>query len=279
MEFISVNGKIIDANTNCIPATNRNYRYGDGLFETMKVKQERILLSELHFARLFNGLNILKIRTPNLTPQKLEKEIVDLCEKNHCTDLARVRLSLSRGNGGLSDEDEQPTWVIECWPLHNEANLLNENGLIIDVFPDARKSCDLFSNLKSASHLTYAMAARFAKENKLNDCLVLNTYGRLCESSIANIFWIKEEKIFTPPLSEGCIAGVTRRHLLQSLQGTRNKIQEKECEIAELENADEIFLTNAIQGIRWVKQFGHHQYINSMTTEIYREFIKAALFN
>jgi branched-chain amino acid aminotransferase len=198
-----------------------------------------------------------------------------------------VRLSVSGGNGGIYDGDDKFQYVIESRILDNNIDKLNENGLAIDLFTGAKKSCDVFSNLKSASHLIYVMGARFAKENKLNDCLLLNSYDRICDSTIANLFWIKDGKIFTPALSEGCIAGVMRTYLIERLQGTRYKVQgtrdnvqgtrykvrERECAIADVENADEIFLTNAIQGIRWVRQFRDKTYTNNITKDIYRECI------
>jgi branched-chain amino acid aminotransferase len=118
------------------------------------------------------------------------------------------------------------------------------------------------------------MAARFARENKLNDALVSNQYGRIAEASIANIFWLKDEVIYTPPLSEGCVAGVMRRHLLEKLPAAGYKILEKPCSIADIENADEIFLTNAVKGIRWVRQFRDKIYSNNLSQKIYKEFIQ-----
>ena len=87
------------------------------------------------------------------------------------------------------------------------------------------------------------------------------------------MFWIKDEKIFTPPLSEGCIAGVMRKHLMQTLEGTRYKVQERQCDIVDMENADEVFFTNAVQGIRWVKQFRGKTYCSTITKEVY-QYIK-----
>jgi branched-chain amino acid aminotransferase len=271
MKFINVNGKILEEDTAFIKTDNHSYRYGDGLFETMKVMDGRILLSDLHFERLFNGLSILKLHVPPyFNQQDLKKEILDLCRRNNGEQPGRVRLSISGGNGGLYDGDESVQYLVECRPLDYAVNELNENGLVIGVFPDAKKSCDVFSNLKSASHLPYTIAARFAKEHKLNDCLLLNVFNRICDSTIANVFWIKDKQVFTPPLSEGCIAGVMRRYLIESLQDTRYKVRDKKCEIEDLENADEIFLTNAIQGIRWVKQFRDKIYTDTITKDIYR---------
>src|SRR5688572_11979564 len=158
--FINHNGKIIDAAMPVIRADNRGYRYGDGIFETMKVWDGKILLEELHFERLKNSLRVLKINLPSfLTELRLKEEILELCKKNNCTGSARVRFSVSRGNGGLYDSDDQLQYLIECSPLGKEPADLNEKGLTIGIYPDARKSIDAFSNLKSANFLPYVMAA------------------------------------------------------------------------------------------------------------------------
>jgi branched-chain amino acid aminotransferase len=274
MNYLIHNGKYFSSEEKIINADNQSYRYGDGLFETMKMIKGEILLPEYHFNRLFNGLNILKYNLPKLfTPASLADHIKALAQKNGCEKAARVRLSVSRGRGGLYDGDNKLDYIIECMLLNTAVNGLNENGLIIGLFEDAKKSCDLFSNLKSANYLPYVMAAQYAKENKWNDCLILNQYGRVCDATIANIFWVKDGNIFTPPLSEGCVDGVMRRHLMQTGAETADKIQEKICAVSDLENADEIFLTNAIYGIRWVKQFRNKELNNTISKELYSKII------
>lgn len=258
-----------------LQASNRGYRYGDGLFETMKIVNGKILLQPYHFERLFAGLSLLKFEIPKLfTIQKMEEEIRLLCHKNDCEKLGRIRLSVFRGNGGLYDEDKRLQYLVECWPLPPSFNQLNENGLVIDIYPDAVKNNDKFSNLKSASFLPYSMAAIFAKENKLNDCLVLNNGGSIADSTIANIFIIKNESICTPALDKGCVNGVMRRHLLTRMNEAGNKILEKTITADDLMDADEVFLTNAINGLRWVKQFRQKAYTNTKTLEIYTRFVK-----
>jgi branched-chain amino acid aminotransferase len=295
MRFISFNGEILPADQPILMAANRGYRYGDGLFETMKLLKGRIILGELHFQRLFNGLEILGFKIPKLfTPQKLQEEILRVCQKNNCETAARIRLSVSRGDGGLYDDPGQLQYLIECWPLSSSANTLNENGLIIDVFPDARKSCDKFSSVKSANYLPYVMAAKFVEENKLNEALILNQYERIADATIANVFIIKKDGIITPALSEGCVAGVMRRYLLDKVSSfafaaadkqdtllrqssggqARYKVKEGVLQIHDLEEADEIFMTNATYGIRWVKSFRNKTYGNQQTQIIFNEFIK-----
>lgn len=275
MENICFNGKIVAGSGPVLMASNRGYRYGDGLFETMKLVKGNIVLAALHFERLFSGLSLLKFDLPELfSAEQLQKDILQLCHKNNCGQLARVRLSVFRGNGGLYDADKKAQYLIECWPLQESVNQLNENGLVIDVYPDARKSMDQFSQLKSANFLPYSMAALYAKENKWNDCLVLNTSGNIADSTIANIFMIKEKVITTPALTEGCVGGVMRRHLLTALGKEGYDIKETMVTVDDLQKADEVFLTNAINGIRWVRQFRDRVYSNSSTMEIFTRFVK-----
>jgi branched-chain amino acid aminotransferase len=228
-----------------------------------------ILLESLHFERLFSGLSLLKFEIPKLfTIELLKQEILSLCKKNQCEKLARVRLSVSRGNGGLYDEDRTLQYIIECRPLNESVNKLNENGLAIGIYPEARKGCDVFSNLKSANFLPYSMAALYAKENKLNDCLLLNGSGHIADATTANLFIIRDGIITTPALSQGCVNGVMRRHLLEKLKAKNAdfKAEESIVTIDNLLHADEVFLTNAIKGIRWVKQFRDTTYGNTISS-------------
>jgi branched-chain amino acid aminotransferase len=267
--MIIYNGNYIEAESGILKSSDHSYRYGDGLFETLKVADGNLLLKEYHFDRLLNGLKILKFTPPSLfTLQTIEKEIVALCSRNNCEKLAKVRLSVSRGHGGLYDCDNNFSYLIECWPLEQKG--LNENGLIIDIFPDARKSIDIFSNLKSANYLPYVMAAVWARENKLNDALILNGNERICDSTIANVFWVKHDKIFTPPLNEGCVAGVMRRNILDF------GFQVDESVLTEniLLEADEVFLTNSTSGIRWVGQFRSKKYINKVASKLFAAIAK-----
>ena len=268
MEFIIVNGNVIEKNNAGLSPDDHSYRYGDGLFETMKIANGNILLEDYHFERLFSGLELLKFKIPlHFSKQKISEEVKKLCKKNNCQELARVRLSVSRGRGGLYDCDNKVSYLIESGPLEQNNNVLNENGLVIDIFPDASKSPDKFSNLKSANYLPYVMAAIWAKENKLNDALILNQHNQVCDSTIANVFWVESGNIFTPPLSAGCVAGVMRKRILDLGQN----IKEKNLTENDLLNADEVFLTNAINGMCWVKQFRDKTYENRIAVEIFTQ--------
>jgi branched-chain amino acid aminotransferase len=113
-----------------------------------------------------------------------------------------------------------------------------------------------------------------AREQKWNDALVLNSENRIADSAIANIYWVKDNRIFTPPLSEAPIQGVMRRFLLEQLP-----IHEHPLTIETLEQADEVFLTNAVRGIQWVAFVGDTPYPSQITAAtLYRDHI-APLFS
>jgi branched-chain amino acid aminotransferase len=275
MGNICLDGKIIAPEQPALLASNRGYRYGDGLFETIKMVNGKMILWDAHFNRLETGLAMLQFELPGLfTRKKIQQEAENLCRKNKCEKLARIRLSVFRGNGGLYDDSRLAQYIIECWPLNEAAQQLNENGLVIDVYPDSRKSCDIFSNLKSANFQAYTMAAQYAIRNKLNDCLVLNTGECIADSTIANLFIIKDGLISTPALTEGCVNGITRNYLVEQLRNAGYKVKIGLVTITDLEFADEVFLTNSINGIRWVGQYGKSRYSNATIVEIYNRFIQ-----
>lgn len=269
--WLNFNGSFIKEGLPVVTANNRGLRYGDGLFETMKCANGDIKLKELHFERLLKGMALLKIKLPaHVTTGYLEEETRQTLSKNRIDGSARARLMVTRGDGGLYELDgDGGDFIIQVWDLAGVKEEFNENGLVIGLYEDAFKPCDALSNIKSNNYLLYAMAAIYAKETKKNDCLVMNMHKRICDATIANVFWVKNEKIYTPPLSEGCVAGVMRKNLLQKIDG----IIQQPCEIKDLENADEIFLTNAISGLRWVAGFNGKIYGNTVSRKIFHSTI------
>jgi branched-chain amino acid aminotransferase len=278
-EYLNQNGKIIKASKASISPNNRSFRYGDGCFETMKLMDNTILLANYHFERLFASLQLLQFDVPNyLTADYLLHQIIDVAKKNYHSKLARVRLTIYRGDGGLYDpENHFPNYLIQTWDLNPANNLLNENGLVVDVFTDAIKVCDSYSHVKSNNYLCYAMAAFWAKKHHLNDAILLNPYNRVADATIANIFIITNGIIKTPSLSEGCVSGVMRRYLLNQMRIENMPVEETKIGVDELLQANEIFLTNGIYGIRWIKQVNNTNYTNAASNLLYKQFIKPLL--
>ena len=265
MDFVCFNDKIITQQVLFTPQ-NRGFRYGDGIFETIKIFQGKILLADYHFDRLFSSLTLLKIKAPDyFNSDQVKKNILELCRLNNCSDNARVRMAVYR------EENNAAGFVIEANRLDVKTNLLNEDGWRIDIYPHARKSCDAFANLKTANYLPYVLAGMHAAEIKLDECLVLNSNNKLCDASKANLFLVFNNEVFTPALHQGCVNGVKRRFIIEEFKKAGITTRQTMIDEAMLLNADEVFLTNAINDIRWVKGFRNRTYTNNFTVNFYRK--------
>lgn len=268
--FLNYNGKIIEAGTPLLTAGSRGFRFGDGLFETMRLAEGRIALASYHFDRLSTGMRLLDFAVPaHFTDSFFLEQIIALCNKNGHGQTARVRLTVFRGEGELfTAASDLPHYIIETFALPL-AEGLNENGLVLGLYKDACKAPGKFSMVKSNNYLLYSMTARYAKQQRWNDCLVLNSNGNICESTIANVFIIKNGIIITPGLEEGCVAGVMRRYLLDHLPGLGYNVQEQPITLSMLEEAEEVFLTNAVRGIQWVQSFDNANYTNEVIRKLH----------
>ena len=248
MQFQSINGELVPLNQPALPITNRGFKFGDAVFETMRVENGAIHLAPYHFDRLFASLELLQIRT-SFSAATLALHVSELCAANGLTHRARVRLAVYR-----TDEGEG-AYTLEAIELPEEKVNWNDRGWIIDLYPYARKGVDAFSNLKSANYLPYVMADRYAVEKGLDESIVLNCHNHLCDASKANIFLIRESDIFTPALHQGCVNGVMRRYVIEEAKKQGYTVKQAEVSQQDLEGAQEVFLTNAVQGIKWVERF------------------------
>jgi branched-chain amino acid aminotransferase len=263
---VCLNGRFISSDEPLFTAANRSFRYGDGVFETMKISKGRILLEQYHYDRLFLSLRMLQIGN-SLDASNLTELIQQLCRQNDCAELGRVRLAVFRNDAGEGE------FVIEAVPLPQSLNEWKEEGLVIDLYPYSRKNADAFSNLKTSNFLPYVLAELFAKEKVIDDAIVLNAFNRLADSSKANIFLVKGKEIFTPALHQGCVSGVMRRFLVEQLKENGNRIHQAEVSEEELRDADEVFLTNSIYDIRWVRQYREKVYSSEQVRSIYEKII------
>jgi len=256
-QFINFNGNLLDEANPVVKASNRSLRYGDGLFESMRWENDRIFLGDYHFERLFQGLDILQMeRPPGFTADYLFTQIRELCKKNG-RETARIRLNVFR--------EESPA----LFPVNNRAQFIIEMAdlpgsgpepLRLTVYPGEKKSTGILSNIKTNNHLIYIMAAKYAQQNGFDDALILNARNGICEATSSNVFFISGRSVFTPPLTEGCVAGVMRRHLLQQLPLLGFTVQETPVSLEMVYEMDEVFLTNAIRGIQSVGRLGNKEY-------------------
>lgn len=254
-------------------ASNRSFKYGDGLFETLKVVNNKVLYIDQHLKRLQKGFEVLGFSQEHLNQDFLIRIIQEFLSDKKGAD-HRVRISFFREAGGLyTPSSSTAQYLIESTTLEPVAYQLNKEGLRIGICPTVRLSCDSLSNLKTCSALPYIIAGLYKKKQGLDDCLLLNTRESLSESIAANVFLVVGNQLLTPDLSEGCIMGVMRSQILSFAPAFGLICKEQALTLADIEKADEVFLTNVIRGIQWVEQIEslNKKYCSSISSMLTQE--------
>jgi branched-chain amino acid aminotransferase len=263
-EYILMNDEVLVKDDAVLKSGNRAFKYGDGLFESMRMSNGKLNFADLHAERLSSGMRALKMESSTLIDEYfLKHKTAELAKKNKFKDNVRFRLSVYReGEGLYTPESNKFGYLLEATALTEQDYILNKKGLIIDVYDDITKSVNVLSGFKTTSALLYVMAGLYKKQHKLDEAIIINQHGFLCESISSNVFIVYEKKIYTPALSEGCVAGVMRKVVIKLAQANNIEIVEAQINPEILNEAEEVFVTNATGGIRWVMGFGKKRYFN-----------------
>ena len=269
--MINFDGSILENNTH-VSIANRGYAYGDALFETIKVVNGKILFWEDHYFRLMASMRIMRMEIPmNFTMEFLESEIHKTIEVNSLSQMSsRIKLQVHRKEGGLyTPETNHINFVISVKPISEDFYLLNEDFYEVDLFKDYYVSPSLLSTLKTNNKALNVVASIYAKENSLNNCLLLNTNKQVVEALNGNVFLVKGNKIKTAPLSDGCLKGVMRTQVLGIIEKTPEfELVEDSISPFEIQKADELFITNVITGIQPVSKYRKKIFSNSTSKAI-----------
>lgn len=252
------NGTLLEEN-NILSIQNRGYAYGDALFETMKISAGKILFWEDHYFRLMASMRIMRMEIPmNFTMEFLESEIHKTIESSGLNSVSsRVKLIVHRNEGGLYyPETNDVSFVIVATQLQESFYLLKDGFYEVDLFKDYYVSPSLLSTLKTNNKALNVVGSIYAKENNLDNCLLLNTNKQVVESLNGNIFLVKGNTIKTPPLTDGCLKGVMRTQLINIINTLPDfELVEDSISPFELQKADELFVTNVIVGIQSISKY------------------------
>lgn len=224
---------------------NRAFVYGDLLFETIKVVDGKMQLGQLHYNRLVTGANALKM-VFTLTFETFVQLVEEASQTLNLNE-TRVRFVLYRDSTGFyTPNNNQTAFAIDVFPIQKPPSLH------LGIYTEIYKPCHVVSNLKTGNALVYTLAGIWAREHQFDDALILNEFGHICEATSSNIFCITQNHVLTPSIQQGCVAGVMREWVLTQLLETSFTIHEGIVTHDDLTNADAVYLTNAIYGIRQV---------------------------
>jgi len=266
-QFINFNGIIIPSDQQILTISNRGFRYGDGIFESMRYMNGVLKFPDLHIDRVQKGMKVLKIENSSYIDSWFLREKVDeLARRNKTGPDARFRLTVFRDSGGLySPDSNKMAYVLESQSMDDNQYTFNKKGLIIDVYDELTKPVNILSNLKTCNSLVYVLAGIYKNQNALDEVMILNQHGFLCESISSNVFVVYDRKLYTPSLNEGCIGGVMRQVVMRLAKENGIELVEAQVNPDILNEADEVFITNAARGIQWVMGYNNKRYFNEVS--------------
>ncbi|MEO6901910.1 MAG: aminotransferase class IV [Bacteroidia bacterium] len=270
MQYINHNGKLLPAIEPVLMVNNRSFRYGDGVFETIRFANNKPQFLAEHLQRIHEAMEVLKMNVNSFIDHtNIYEQIIALAEKNKVGTDARVRFTIYRNEGGLyTPESNDVSYVIEIEALEEQNYVLNLRGYNIDVYTEFKKQKNALSALKSANSSIYVMAGIFKKMHQFDECLILNDNHSIIEAISSNFFAVKNGVLYTPPVNDGCVNGIMRKIIIEIARSNRIAVHEISVMQSVLLGADELFLTNAVNGIRWIVAYKQKRYFNATSKKL-----------
>ena len=269
--MVNFNGALLPDDANFLNNANRGLRYGDSLFEAIRVVHGRIYFLEEHYLRLMSSMRIVRMEIPmEFTMEFLEAQILKTLEASGENKAYRVRFTVFRNDGGLYlPITNSISYCIEVKELDNPFYTITEAPYEVELFKDFYVNKDMLSNLKTNNRILNVVGSVFAKENDFHNCLLINGDKMVVEALNGNVFLVSGNSIKTPPLQDGCLNGILRKKIMQILnKSTAYEIKEASISPFELQKADEIFITNTISGIIPVYKYRKKVYVNSISKDL-----------
>jgi len=246
---------------------NRAFLYGDAVFETVKIVNSKILFLEDHYFRLMSSMRVVRMEIPmNFTMEYFEEQILTLAKAKKTENSARTRITVYRNNGGYYlPQNNTVSFLINVEALENKQYSIDKKKYVVDLYTDFYVTKQLLSSIKTTNKLINITASIFAKENDLDNCLLLNDSKNVIEALQGNLFMLLGNKLITPPVSEGCLNGIMRKQIL-SLARTIENLEVIEAIISpfDLQKADELFITNVIKGIQPISKYRKKEFTNNL---------------
>ncbi|RTE52240.1 aminotransferase class IV [Arenibacter aquaticus] len=281
--MINFNGNLVSKDSFYLNQENRGLRYGDALFESMRVVHGKIFFWEDHYLRLMASMRILRMEIPmDFTMEFLEGQIKASVEANSLMDqAARVRLTVFRNNGGLYlPQTNEVSYIVEANTMASPFYVLENKEYEVELFKDFYVNPDMLSSLKTNNKIINVVGSIYAAENGYQNCLMLNNEKKVVEALNGNIFLVKGNSIKTPPLKDGCLNGIVRKKLIAILESLDTyDFEESHISPFELQKADELFITNAIVGIQPIGKYRKKEYVSTVATDLVGKLNAAARLN
>lgn len=265
------NSNFVEREQALLSISNRSFQYGDGLFESMRIINGQLLFFEDHWERILRGMSICGMSSADFNSLEIRNIADEIIQRNNVNG-GRMKLLVYRYSEGFyKPETDGVKYLISTHDTEHERFVWNTQGWQTGLFTSIRKPINFLSEVKSTSALLYVLAAREARINHWDEIFILNEAGFLCEGSFSSVFLVDENRtIHTPALTEGPLPGVMRKHAIKLIREAGMECIERTVAVEELLHAREVFVTNAIQGIRWVVSYRDKRYFNTIGKKVFQ---------
>lgn len=270
--MVNFNGALLDGHSNFFNHTNRGFLFGDVLFEDFRAINAQLLFWEEHYFHLMASMRILRMEIPmRFTMEFLEDKVLNTLKSNDLVDKsASVTLGVFRNADiDLIPESNQTSYFVSTALLSSPFYVLNEENYEVELFRDYFVNQDMLSKLSTNNRTLEVVASIFAKENNYSDCLLLNTSKQVVGTLSGTLFLVKDQKVKTPPLSDGTKNTVIRKKLLEIIESL-NQYEMEEASISpfELQKADELFVLSTSNGIQPITKYRKKSYGNEVAKDL-----------
>ncbi len=267
--MIYFNNEYLHRNEFVVSANNRAFKYGDGLFESCLIVNRRAPLLSYNYDRLLKGMHLLDINLPgNWDIAFFDNIITTLCAKWQIAN-ARCKITVWRSGGGLyQPESNEPDLLVEVYELATLPFEHNNNLITLGLYDEIPRLIHPISACKTANALPYVLAANYAAVHKKEDVILLNTAGFIADAISSNIFIVKNNAVYTTLPLNGGIEGTMQAYICDNATNLNIAVSRINMTVSEVLGADEVMLTNAIQGIKFVGKFQDSIYTNNFSAKL-----------
>lgn len=270
IQWICYNGRFTEENSSGYPALNRAFRLGDGFFESIRLIEGRPHLWEAHYSRILSCAKALNMEVPgHFTSSFFLEKIGVLAERNQFQSGARLRITFFReGHGTYTPTSLRLGFVMQMSPFANNGFHVKEEGVHLGLYTALSKHSDPLSKFKLLGSQVYIQAAIWAQANGYDDALIVNDKGYIIEGTSSNLFVVRGGELHTSAVHQGCVGGVMRMAVINEAIGHGIPCFESQLDVEDLLMADEVFLTNAVRGLMWVRSFRDKRYYHKMSDKL-----------
>ena len=268
--MVNFNGNIQE-NSSILIENNRGFLFGDSVFETIKMLDNKVLFLEDHYFRLMASMRICRMEIPmNFTMEYFESQILNLIQSLNNSNSYRIRFTVYRDSEGFYlPKSRNVQFIVTASSLDSNLYVFGKEHYEVELYKDFYVSKQLLSTLKTNNKMLQITGSIFAEENGYANCLVLNDEKNVVEALQSNIFMKTGNVVSTPPVSDGCLNGIMRKQILEILKKVEG-IEVKEASISpfDLQKADELFLTNVISGIQPITKYRKKEYTTEFASDV-----------